>query len=100
MNARLLISKNILIPIAVYGFVFTFITITFDVTPLKIPAAFGSFLTYLAVMCSFVTVFVLMIDVFKNNLQSRYLWTLGFLVSGCFAGLYYLLKRDRLIPQA
>lgn len=99
MNSPLLISKNALIPVALFGLIFTFITVTFDVAPLAIPSEAGGFLTYLAVLCSFVTVVTLIIDVFKNNLHSRYLWTLSFLLTGCFAGLYYLLKRDKFVVQ-
>lgn len=99
MQAPLLISKKILFPVAIFGLVFSFITLTFDVAPLGLPSEAGAFLTYLAVLCSFATVLILIVDVFKNNLHARYLWTLAFLLTGCFAGLYYLLNREKLVTQ-
>ncbi|MCP2039099.1 hypothetical protein [Chryseobacterium sp. HSC-36S06] len=100
MKKDLLISKNVLFPVAVFGLIFTVCTITFDLTPFGLPLEAGKILTYTAVLCNFVTVIVLIVDVFKNNLSTKYLWTLGFLFSGCIAGVYYLLKRDSYLSKA
>ena len=99
MKSPLIISKNILFPIALFGLVFTLFSVTFDLTHFRIPRQAGNAFTYLALICSFITVIVLIIDVFKNNLSTKYLWTLGFLLTGCIAGLYYLMNRDKFLKS-
>lgn len=95
MNSHLLIPKNILLPIAIFGLLFTVFSVTFDLSSLGIPVNSSKILIYLGMACNFLTVIIVIIDVFKNNLSSKYLWTLAFLLTGCFAGLYYLLNREK-----
>ena len=99
MKAPLLLPKNLLYPVALFGLIFSIITVSFDFTNYGISLEAGKFLTYFAILCSFVTVVVLIVDVFKNNLSSKYLWTLAFLISGCIAGLYYLMNREKYIGK-
>ncbi|MBU4537283.1 MAG: hypothetical protein L6264_12200 [Weeksellaceae bacterium] len=100
MKNDLLISKNILFPAAVFGLIFTVCTINFDLTSVGLPLEAGKILTYTALLCNFITVIVLIVDVFKNNLSTKYLWTLGLLFFGCLTGVYYLLKRDSYLSNA
>lgn len=100
MKQELLIPKNILFPVAVFGLIFTVCTINIDLTSFGLPLEAGKILTYTALLCNFITVIVLIVDVFKNNLSTKYLWTLGFLFSGCIGGVYYLLKRDSFLSKA
>lgn len=95
MNSSLLIPKNILLPLAIIGLLFTVFSVTIDLSSLGLPIETSKLLIYLGVACNFITVIILIVDVFKNNLSSKYLWTLAFLLSGCFAGLYFLLNREK-----
>jgi hypothetical protein len=95
MNSPLLIPKNILIPVAIFGLLFTVFFVTFDLSSLGIPLEASKLLIYLGMACNFFTVIILIVDVFKNNVSTKYLWTLAFLLTGCFAGLYYLLNREK-----
>lgn len=95
MNHKLLLPQNILFPIAVLGLLFGFFTISVDLTHLGIPLAASQLFMYVGLICNFVTVVVLIIDVFKNNVSGKYLWTLAFLLLGCISGLYYLMNREK-----
>lgn len=100
MNSQLFIPKNILFPVAIFGLLFTVFSVTIDLTSLGLPMETSKLLIYLGITCNFFTVIILIVDVFKNHLSSRYLWTLAFLLSGCFAGLYYLINREKyLLPS-
>lgn len=95
MNNKLLIPAEKLYFIALFGVVFSVITVSFDASVFGLPPVVGNLLTGLALLCSFVTVVVLIIDVFKNNVAGKYLWTLGFLFTAGITGLFYLRSRSR-----
>ncbi|KMQ71758.1 hypothetical protein [Chryseobacterium koreense] len=99
MTSDLLVSKNMLYPIALFGLIFGIVTVTFDLRSLGIPLAMGMVLPFLALICNFITVAVLIVDVFKNNLSAKYLWTLAFLFAGCIAGVFYLMNRTLYLPM-
>lgn len=100
MKTKLLIPENILFPIALFGVIFTVFTVSFDLTTFGIPLAAGKVLTLIAVLCSFITAVVLIIDVFKNNVSAKYFWTLGLLFTGGIAGLIYLMKRNKVVIES
>ena len=95
MNSNLLFPKNILVPIAIFGLLFTVFSVTFYLSSLGIPVEASKILIYLGMACNFITAIILIVDVFKNSISAKYLWTLAFLLTGCFAGLYYLLNREK-----
>ena len=95
MKTKLLIAANTLIPLALFSAVFTVFTITIDVTSFGIPLEIGRSITYFALLCSFLVALVLIVDVFKNNIPGKYLWTLGFLLSGGITGIFYLRSRSK-----
>ncbi len=95
MRHQLPLPRNILFPIAVSGLFFTLFTIGIDMTHLGIPLAAGRFFEWVGLIASFITVVVLIVDVFKNNVNGKYLWTLAFLLLGCMSGLYYLMNRKK-----
>lgn len=100
MKNELLIPKNILYPIAVFGIILTVFTVSFDLTSLGISLEAGKILTYIALLCNFITAAVLIIDVFKNNNAAKFLWALAFLFFGSLAGYIYLRKRDGNVSKA
>lgn len=100
MKNNLLLPKNILLLIAIVGLLFTVFSVTIDLSSLGLPIETSKLLIYVGMACNFITVIVLIVDVFKNNLSSKYLWTLGFLLTGCFAGLYYLINREKFLSQS
>ena len=99
MNSDLLLPKKVLFPVALFGLILGMFTITFDFNAFGIPEEVGKILPYLALICNFTTVVVLLIDIFRNNLSTKYLWSLGFLLTGCLAGLYYLMNRDKYLNE-
>lgn len=91
---NLLIPKNALFTLIAFGFLFNFFRISFDLTSLGIPLSVGQIISSLGLLASFIATIVLIVDVFKNNVNGKYLWTLGFLLSGGFIGYFYLRSRD------
>lgn len=96
MKSNLLIPADLLFYIALFGAIFSIFTVSFDLTSLGIPLVAGNFLMYIALLCNFVVAILLIIDVFRNNLSTKYLWTLGFLLTAGIAGVIYLRRRDYL----
>lgn len=94
MKKDLLISPNILYWLVLFGIIFTVFSVSFDLTSLGISLETGKILSYIAVLCNFTVAFILIIDVFKNQNPSRFLWTLGFLLFGAFVGYFYLRNRQ------
>ena len=91
---ELLISKNVLYALIALGFLFNFFRISFDTTSLGIPLMLGNIFAYLGLFSSFIATIVLIVDVFKNNVNGKYLWTIAFLFSGGLIGFFYLRSRD------
>jgi len=100
MKTKLLIPADFLLILALFGAIFTFFTISFDLTNFGIPLEAGKFITYIALLCSFIVALILIADVFKNNVPRKYLWTLGFLLSGGITGIFYLRSRNKYIMQS
>ena len=94
MKTDLLISPSILYWLVLFGIIFTVFSVSFDLTSFGISLEKGKILSYVAVLCNFIVAFVLIIDVFKNQNPSRFVWTLGFLLFGAFVGYFYLRNRD------
>ena len=99
MKNDLLISKNILYWLVLFGIIFTVFSVSFDLTSFGISLQAGKVLTYVAVLCNFIVAVVLIIDVFKNQNPSKLLWTLGFLLFGALVGYFYLRNRDSYSAQ-
>ncbi len=100
MKTKLLIPENILYPLIIFGFLFTFFTITFDVSAFGIPIIFGKILQMLGIIANFIVAVVLIVDVFKNNISAKYLWTFGFLIFAPIVGYIYVRNRENYLPQS
>lgn len=94
MATKLLIPEKILIPLMMVGLLFTFISVSFDLTSFGIPLAAGKILQMFGLIANFIVAMVLIVDVFKNNLSARYLWTLGFLIFAPIVGYFYVRNRE------
>lgn len=94
MKRQLLLSKNFLYALVLFGFLLNFLTLRYDFTNWGIPLMVENLLVNLGLLASFAATFVLIIDVFKNNVNGKYLWTLAFLLSGGLLGFFYLRSRD------
>ena len=94
MKKELLLSKNILYTLVLVGFLLNFFTLRFDFTSWGIPEMAENVLINLGLLASFVATVVLIIDVFKNDVNGKYLWTLAFLLSGGLLGFFYLRSRE------
>ncbi|MDN3605403.1 hypothetical protein [Kaistella yonginensis] len=99
MKSDLLISKKILYPIAIFGLVFTAFSVTLNLESLGIPFDMGLILIYSGLFANFLASVILIVDVFKNNLSSKYIWTLSFLFLGALSGLFYLRNRDQYLAN-
>ena len=91
---NLLIPKNALFTLIAVGFLFNFFRISFDLTSLGIPLVAVQVISSLGLLASFIATIVLIVDVFKNNVNGKYLWTMAFLLSGGLIGFFYLRGRD------
>lgn len=100
MTTNLLISKNLLFPLIIFGFLFTFFSITFDVSAFGIPLVFGKILQILGLIANFIVAIVLIVDVFKNTVSAKYLWTFGFLIFAPIVGYFYVRNRESYLPQS
>lgn len=100
MKKELLVPKNILYPLIALGFLFNFFRVSFDRTSLGIPLSVGDFLVYAGLVASFISTIILIVDVFKNNVNGKYLWTFAFLISGGLIGFFYLRGRDYYLKSA
>ena len=100
MKTNLLIPENTLFLLALFSAIFTVFTITIDVTSFGIPLEFGRFITYIALLCGFLVAVVLIVDVFRNDIFAKYLWTLGFLISGGITRLFYLRSRSKYLAKS
>ena len=94
MKNELLIPKNILLTLIAVGFLFNFSAISFDLESMGIPLMVGNILVFVGLVASFIATVVLIVDVFKNNINGKYLWTVAFLFSGGLIGFFYVRSRD------
>lgn len=100
MKSKLLLPENILFPLIIFGFLFTFFSITFDVSAFGIPLVFGKILQIIGLLANFIVAIVLIVDVFKNNVSAKYLWTFGFLIFAPIVGYFYVRNRESYLPQS
>ncbi len=95
MKTQLLIPVRILYLLAIFGCVFSVVTVSFNMEFLHLPFGGNNILGLMALFCNFIVSFVLIVDVFRNNLDGKYLWTLGFLFPGGIIALFYFAKREK-----
>lgn len=94
MRKKLLLPLNMVYLLILVGFAFSFFTISFDVPALGVPPKVGSLLVYVGLISSFAASVILIIDVFSNNVNGKYLWTVAILFSGGLIGFFYLRGRN------
>ena len=94
MKNELLIPKNILFALIAFGFLFNFSALSFDFEKMGIPLEVSNVLISLGLISSFIATIILIVDVFKNNVNAKYIWTVAFLFSGGLIGFFYLRSRD------
>lgn len=94
MITKLLIRENILIPLMMIGLLFTFFSVSFDPASFGIPLAAGKVLQIFGLIANFIVAMVLIVDVFKNNVSAKYLWTFGFLIFAPIVGYFYVRNRE------
>lgn len=94
MQKELLISKNILYVLILLSFVFIFFNIAFDFSNFGFPLELSKILTLVGLLGSFIVSVVVIVDVFKNDVNGKYLWTLAFFMSAGLLGYFYLRNRD------
>ncbi|WP_373709878.1 hypothetical protein [Kaistella sp.] len=99
MRKELLVPQNALYLLILLSFIFTFFNITFDITSVGIPLEWGRILVVVGLVASFVVSVVLIVDVFKNDVNGKYLWTLAFLMSAGLLGYFYLRSRDHYLSR-
>ena len=99
MRKELLVPQNALYLLILLSFVFTFFNITFDIASFGVPLKWGRILVDVGLTASFVVSVVLIVDVFKNNVNGKYLWTLAFFMSAGLLGYFYLRSRDHYLSR-
>ena len=96
----LLITKNIILPISILGFIFTVIG-----TLLKLSHwSFGIFTPNLVLSISIVftllAIFVVLLDIIKNPIKNKFLWIIPLLFIGNIVAIIYLMNRESHIRRA
>ena len=99
MRKELLVPQNALYLLILLSFIFTFFNITFDIASFGIPLEWGRIMAAVGLAASFVVSVVLIVDVFKNNVNGKYLWTLAFFMSAGLFGYFYLRSRDHYLSR-
>ena len=99
MRKELLVPQNSLYLLILLSFIFTFFKITLDITSVGIPLEWGRILVVVGLTASFVVSVVLIVDVFKNDVNGKYLWTLAFFMSAGLLGYFYLRSRDHYLSR-
>lgn len=94
MRKDLLLPKDLLYMLILINMVFNFLTFFFNLNSAENTKVFGGILTYTGLFSGLVVSMVLIIDVFVNRVNARYLWTLAILFSGGIFGFFYLRSRD------
>lgn len=94
MKKELLLPKSILYVLTLLSFVFVFFNITFDFSNFGFSLEVNKILKFVGLLASFIVSVVVIIDVFKNDVNGKYLWTLAFLMSAGLLGYFYLRNRD------
>ena len=97
---HLLISKKIILPISVLGFIFIVIG-----TLLKLSHwSFGIFTPNLVLSISIVftllAIFVVLLDIIKNPIKNKFLWIIPLLFVGNIVSMIYLINRESHIRRA
>lgn len=100
MATKLLIPENILIPLMMVGLLFTFFSVSFDLTSFGISLMAGKILQMFGLIANFIVAMVLIVDVFKNNVSAKYIWTFGFLIFAPIVGYFYVRNRESYLPQS
>lgn len=99
MRKELLVPQNALYLLILLSFIFTFFNITFDIASFGVPLEWGRILVVIGLAASFVVSVVLIVDVFKNDVNGKYLWTLAFFMSAGLLGYFYLRSRDHYLSR-
>ncbi len=99
MRKELLVPQKSLYLLILLSFIFTFFNITLDITSVGIPLEWGRILVVIGLAASFVVSVVLIVDVFKNDVNGKYLWTLAFFMSAGLLGYFYLRSRDHYLSR-
>ena len=99
MRKELLVPQNALYLLILLSFIFTFFNITFDIASFGVPVEWGRILIVVGLTVSFVVSVVLIVDVFKNDVNGKYLWTLAFFMSAGLFGYFYLRSRDHYLSR-
>lgn len=99
MRKELLVPQNALYVLILLSFIFIFFNITFDFTSFGIPLEWGRILILVGLAASFIVSVVLIVDVFKNDVNGKYLWTLAFFMSAGLLGYFYLRSRDHYLSR-
>ncbi len=99
MRKELLVPQNALYVLILLSFIFAFFNITLDIASVGIPLEWGRILVVVGLTASFVVSVVLIVDVFKNDVNGKYLWTLAFFMSAGLLGYFYLRSRDHYLSR-
>ncbi len=99
MRKELLVPQNALYLLILLSFIFTFFNITFNIASFGIPLEWGRIMVAVGLAASFVVSVVLIVDVFKNDVNGKYLWTLAFFMSAGLLGYFYLRSRDHYLSR-
>lgn len=91
---QLLIPKNIILPISILGLVSTFLGTLFKLSHWHFGFITPNILLSISIIFSLLSVFVVLLDITKNQIKNKILWIIPLLFIGNLVSIIYLINRE------
>ncbi|WP_417427951.1 hypothetical protein [Halpernia sp.] len=93
----LLIPREILLLMAIVGFLLTLFGALLKITHWSFGPLNTDIALSVGVIFSFITWFVVLIDLFRNKIQSKLIWIIGMFLMGSVISILYLIYRKNYV---
>ena len=97
---HLLISKKIILPISVLGFIFTVIGTLLKLSHWSFGIFTPNLLLSISIVFTLLAIFVVLLDIIKNPIKNKFLWIIPLLFVGNIVSMIYLMNRESHIRRA
>ena len=97
---HLLISKKIILPISVLGFIFIVIGTLLKLSHWSFGIFTPNLLLSISIVFTLLAIFVVLLDIIKNPIKNKFLWIIPLLFVGNIVSMIYLINRESHIRRA
>ena len=97
---HLLISKKIILPISVLGFIFIVIGTLLKLSHWSFGIFTPNLLLSISMVFSLFAIFVVLLDIIKNPIKNKFLWIIPLLFVGNIVSMIYLINREAHLRRA